>query len=364
MAREITDISEIKNLFSLPSVAESRVCVRDPSHQFGNARTAIAQRFFVRPEGPPLPPLDAKTLFVDCFPELQRRMRCHGRQGVLALAIDEQHQVLGHAWLKATTDKTRAAIIGRHSMCDLAIPDRFSDVSLRHLAVLTRAISHDEVRLRVIDLRTAIGFSDEAGRLLRAVSAEGSIFLRVGAVRLMLLVTNGDDKLPDSADDAYACIPERVFINEREGVLGLESPRKRGEGPWNTQSSITFVRAHAGPLAVAAELCDAEEASCGSVVVRTDTGVLRRPVGLAALERGVLVGRYSRCDVGLRGHQESRLSRVHLLIVKDQDEIFAIDTASTNGTRFEDREILLKQLGDGDQLVLGGELDLTWHEAA
>ena len=58
------------------------------------------------------------------------------------------------------------------------------------------------------------------------------------------------------------------------------------------------------------------------MVVRTDTGVLRRPVGRSALERGVLVGRYSRCDVGVRAQEDSRLSRVHLLIVRDGDEVF------------------------------------------
>ena len=56
-----------------------------------------------------------------------------------------------------------------------------------------------------------------------------------------------------------------------------------------------------------------------------------------------------------------RLSRLHLLLVQDADEIMAIDTGSTNGTRSGDKEISVTCLQDGDWMELAGELEVGWR---
>jgi hypothetical protein len=53
-------------------------------------------------------------------------------------------------------------------------------------------------------------------------------------------------------------------------------------------------------------------------------------VGLEALRRGLLVGRYERCHS--RTVTDERVSRVHLLLVELAGQVCAIDLASSNGT--------------------------------
>jgi pSer/pThr/pTyr-binding forkhead associated (FHA) protein len=86
-----------------------------------------------------------------------------------------------------------------------------------------------------------------------------------------------------------------------------------------------------------------------------------RLVGRTCLDRGILFGRYDRCDVGLLGAMDSRLSRVHMMIVRHGDSVLAIDNASTNGTHISCKEIHMIALSDGDRLDLGGELEVVWE---
>ena len=59
--------------------------------------------------------------------------------------------------------------------------------------------------------------------------------------------------------------------------------------------------------------------------------------------------------------EESELSRVHLLLVRDGDDVVAIDTASTNGTLVGGRERRICALQDGDVLSLSSDLELVWN---
>jgi len=80
------------------------------------------------------------------------------------------------------------------------------------------------------------------------------------------------------------------------------------------------------------------------------------------LERGILVGRDDRCSHG--GVDEGNLSRVHLVLLSVDDEVWAIDTASTNGTRVEDGPQFRQLLLTGDtHLVLADALALRWSPA-
>jgi hypothetical protein len=336
---------------------------RPEREQARNDATAVVDNPLLRPDvTDDLGAFDARDLFMRHWKIIKKALKTHTKQGVLMFAFDSGKNALGQAWLAATLDRTRAAIFGRHSMCNLAVPEHYERISLRHLAILVRAKSHDEVRVRVIDLHTQTGFYDESGRVLQAATAEGSIFLRIGGVFLIVLVTGEHPEIPDDPEAAYGWIPERVFIDEREGTAGapvakMIMPRERH------QPGMTIVRSQMGPLAAAGNLCGEDEVPIAEMVVRSSGGSVRRPVGASILERGLLVGRYARCDIGLAVHDDSRLSRVHLLVVKDGEDIIAVDAASMNGTYVSDRAILLHSLVDGTVLDLGGELEITWHVA-
>ena len=78
----------------------------------------------------------------------------------------------------------------------------------------------------------------------------------------------------------------------------------------------------------------------------------------ADLERGVLVGRYERCQLGA---SDDKMSRVHLLIIRDGQLTWAIDTASTNGTKVSGEPVRRAPLTEGTTLELGKQITLRWQ---
>ena len=298
---------------------------------------------------------DAKKLFVEHYDVLRRGLEAHQEQGVLVVGFDESGTALAQGWLRASLDKTRAAIVGRHTACGLAMPTADRNVSLRHLAVLVRACSHTEVRIRILDLHTSRGFTDETGQVLSAAMAEGPLFIGLDGLRLVFLHTG--EAPPDDAEAAYASIPERVLLEERRGTMGI-APRRPVSIPVMASPEQTVVRSSDGPVAAVADLCGDDEPPAGMLVIRGPR-TTRRPVGATALHRGVLVGRYDRCAVGF---DAERLSRVHFLIVRDGKEVIGIDTASTNGTWVGEREVSLTPMTDGTAVNLANDLQLTWQE--
>jgi hypothetical protein len=337
----------------------TRVFRRRPSaaRAIANSETAMLTSPLLRPDATGDLGFDAKQLFVSRYPIIKKALECHRSQGVLIVAFDEGKHALGQAWVAATLDRTRAITIGRHSMCGIRISESNGAVSLRHIVVLVRAISHSEVRIRVLDLHTQIGFSDESGRVLQAATCEGSLFLSVAGVKLMMIVTD-DGEISDDARAQYATIPERVFLEEKQGTVG--DPVHIGRLA-HLPPSVSYVCSAPGPIAAAGNLVGQDEQPHGTLIVRASGLATRKPVGASILERGLLIGRYARCDVGVSFDDDSRLSRVHLLLVKDGGDLLAIDTASVNGTLVEGRSIIQHRVEDGTVFDLGGELGLTWH---
>ncbi len=321
-----------------------------------NSRTlAGGDRLLVPPTGPR--GFDAESLFYSQYETIRAGLNAHQEQGVLIFAFNAQGVALAQGWLRATLDKTRAAIVGRHTACGLAVPTADRNVSLRHLAVLVRACSHSEAQIRVLDLHTPRGFTDEEGEVLSAATAEGPLFLGLDGLRLAFLVTG--EAAPADARAAYSAIPARVLIEERKGTFGVHPRRQHFDLAPVSEIEQTLVRSTEGPVAAVADLCAPDEKAQGELVIRGSQRAVRRAVGGSALDRGILVGRYERCAVGL---DAGRLSRVHFLILRDGDRIIGIDTASTNGTWIGERDINLIRLEDGTSVSLARELDLTWHE--
>ncbi len=306
-------------------------------------------------------PIDAEALFTSRYAGIREAWGRYTKQGVVIFAFDERDDPIGELWIEASVDKTRAAVIGRHSMCDLMVPSQHLMISLRHLVLIVHATSYDHVKVRVLDLATKSAFSDEAGRTLQAVTSDGPLFLRAGTVELMVLMTPEIGELPEQASLAYASLPDRVFFDEIEGVAD-DSARHRRAREVPLLAGQTLVAANSGPVMAAKDLLREGEIPAGTITMRGGGQVTRRAVGTTALDRGVLIGRYSRCDFGaVVDDNQSELSRVHLLIVKSGDDVLAIDTASTNGTVLRDKMRKIAPLQDGDVLELSGELQVVWN---
>jgi hypothetical protein len=99
------------------------------------------------------------------------------------------------------------------------------------------------------------------------------------------------------------------------------------------RTSFTVLDGPARPTRTAA---GGDEAQLGVLDVES-TGELRQlAIDAKTAERGLLIGSYDRCDDPCLTHlTHPAISRVHLLVISCAGDVYAVDTASSNGTFVE-----------------------------
>jgi hypothetical protein len=336
----------------------------------------------------PIARIDTARVFSTAYADLKKSLR--GRKaGALIAMLDPSGRVHGRVWIRARRDRPRCAIVGRHEHC--AVPVRHAqELSLRHAAVLVRAVDHG-VELRVLDLLSGWGFFGEDGEPLESVTTDGTSFFQIGGYVLAVIVTGGFE-WPDQAIDAYARIPPRELHDARR--LEFEPKSKSVNTKVKQMSGVVRL-----PMEEAARL-DAQSNETGHFVAPQDlsyddapedeirreleasfrralvgsTGALGElvitaegrhevvAIGREALDRGIVLGRYSRtARHGLAPLSSSTLSRVHLLVTRSEDRVLAYDTASANGSW--DRSLVANgaELSKGRVVRLGtGQAYVSW----
>ncbi len=278
------------------------------------------------------------AVFRKHFPALRAAWGAQNHEGVLIAAVDGNGLFDAHAHLRLPPSGIAHLILGRHERCDVVL-SRDTDVSLRHLLLRATRGPGGVLHLRAIDLRSRVGLLSEDGRRCEAIASRGPLFLQVGSYVLFLLPTGPQVKAwTDDADSTW-----RGFAPRDQEILPPPQPLKSRAAP--------------GPQAVKLATITIQSSSpqAGDL---TST----HAVWSDQLERGILVGRDDRCSHG--GLEEGNLSRVHLVLLSVDDEVWAIDTASTNGTRQVGAQPFrqLRLSGDG-QLVLADALTLKWQPA-
>ena len=305
-------------------------------------------------------------LFVQHYVEIRRTCMGFRKPGVAIIAVDlSRHRVAGSICVAAKPDTANAAIIGRHSMTDLYL-DSDPGLSLRHLVLVVNPLSSDsDVRFRVIDLRTRLAFEDEKGQRFQALVAEGPIFLRCGNFALFCMVTGDPTDWPGSAEAGWQCIPERVYLKEEEAEPDRWQRRRPGRKQRDAPADarrVTRVQPRRGPTRAKRRLLGPGEEALGNLRVSTKEASQTLVIGVEATRRGILIGRYERCDThGAKVLTHDNISRVHLLVLNIAGRLYAIDTASTNGTWVRDpddtcREVRITPLEPAEELLLGEEL--------
>jgi hypothetical protein len=232
-------------------------------------------------------------------------------------------------WLAGRTDRAVSAIVGRHSEADVLLDD--PGIALRHLAILvprTRSWDAHALAFEIVDLRTGTAFHDERGNHLEAAWCDGPALISCGAYALFVLQTGDATDWPPDARDAWAMLPERVLCDARAAEpdrwrRGAHRSLERAR----SQTSITSVP---GLLPPEARLLEDGEDPSGRLHVQTALASRSLSVGERALARGILLGRYARCD-GAGLFADQHLSRSHVLIKRVDDHVVAVDTASTEG---------------------------------
>lgn len=243
------------------------------------------------------------------------------RPGLFIFAAHERLGHLGRLWLQAT-ETPRAGTIGRHDFVDLPLPADDA-LSLRHLLFVVRREGLD-VRFSALDLGTPGGLLLESGEQVRLVEGTSALFLRASEFTFFCLPTGIGPLWARNAEDPWASLPPR---------------RHRRVEP---------VEPAAG-------------ARCaGMVELSWNQSALRVIVSQRALARGVLVGRGERCEVHA---PVQSLSRVHVVLLDVQGELFLFDSGSTNGTWAKGEEVTAAVLESGGSVKLGEEVTLKWARA-
>jgi hypothetical protein len=234
--------------------------------------------------------------------------------------------------------------------------------------VLHRREDDRPVRFRVLDLRTAVAFADEQGHRLEAVEAQGPLLLRCASFAIFLVPTaRSEDRWPEDPDAAWIRIPERVYL-EREsadparwlvpaGGARQVVPQVQQSG----HSGTTLVDSFPGPV-FAAWVLEGRGPALGELVVRSASGKVSLPVSVSAARQGVLLGRYERCDTaGLPVLSSHKLSRVHLLVIEIEGVLYALDTASTNGSWLPAGPLRAVRVEPGRPIMLARDATVEWR---
>ena len=319
-------------------------------------------------------PKRASASFRDLFLENYERVRdwclSENRRGIALVALGDD-SVEGAAFVASKPDTVATALLGRHTRSDLRLRGDPS-VSLRHLALLVypRRAPGQRPRYRLLDLRTAEGFLDERGKRLRAIDADGPAFIRCGRHTLLFFpVEENDAGWPEAAEAGWEQIPERLYIDEVETEAKLPDWEKNSDRAWEADElpqltkDPTLVHSVAGPeIAVEALLAVGEEA-LGELHIASPRGRATVVVGRTAARAGILLGRSRRCDAG-RVLLARTISRVHLLVIEIAGTLYAIDTASSNGTFSRDGRERVAPLDGSSSLSLGDFAVLDFHASS
>jgi hypothetical protein len=302
-----------------------------------------------------------------------------GVPGVAVVAVDTHKvRVAGSMCIAAKPGMVNAGIIGRHGQCDLFL-EGDGALSLRHLVVVVDPMTGwDEpsagpgwdVRYRLIDLRTSGGFRDEGGRQLEAATVEGPAFIFIGRYALFCFPTSATDDWPEDPKAALAALPQRLYSDERDAEpdrwrRGHHAHRAKNEWAEGSKvedqepfadrrsSVITRVTSVNGPSRARVDALGPGDELLGTLEVQSRLGHDEVRVGVGGADRGLLLGRYSRCDTaGATSLSLEKISRVHLLVVRVGDDLWAIDTASTNGVASGGTGVRVHRLQAGDELSL------------
>jgi len=255
--------------------------------------------------------------------------------------------VEGWCWL-AATDELRAGTLGRHGCVDLHVP-REAGLSLRHCLFLVRRAG-GRVLTHVVDLNSTSGLRLEDGRSVSAFAADGPFFLQVPGALIACFPTGGAPPWDTEAMPAFDSLAPRRILSRLESGPSLAHVGQR-------ESSVTVVP---GPLLVqAGQLLLPGEVAAGELLLASREGRERLRVGLSALDRGVVLGRYDRCAGG-SALSHPGISRVHALLVRRDERLHLADAGSTNGVWLCEEEIKCARVVERAEYRLGAFASLSW----
>jgi hypothetical protein len=226
----------------------------------------------------------------------------------------------------------RVFVVGTGERADLPTPPGLMP---RHVAVL--AVPHPEgIRIRAFTLHPERGIAPfVAGMEQAEYFDEGQAQPPVGGVRglgrlevsfdgYILTIETGQEGGPGTLEDI-----ETIPRGEQLAFFNASFLRPVG----NCVSSVTGPGGggHAIPALVTHGMN--ERPQPGNLVLRSRDGVHRVEPVPHELTRGLLIGRSRRCILGRGFDENDGLSRIHALVLRIDDGVYAFDLASRYGLR-------------------------------
>lgn len=291
--------------------------------------------------------------FKAIFRELKPIYDAFAKDGLLCVAAREDGTLAAYVHLPILSEQGAFGVIGRHECCALTLLDE--EISLRHALVRVSRQGLGEPRVRLIDLGSANTFRTEDGQACKSVLAEGPLFVHMLGYQLFLLPTGelAPSTWESTADATWAGFPERVYLDHRIPERMNKEQRRPAPGRGRRHTYMTLLpaaqhlraRPGAGGHAV------------GTILLSAENTQIAHRVSAEDLERGVLIGRYERCQLAGASHS---LSRVHLVLLLDGGDIWAVDTASLNGTVVDGQKISAIVLDREVELRLPSGMGMRW----
>jgi hypothetical protein len=177
---------------------------------------------------------------------------------------------------------------------------------------------------------------------------------------VFLILPKGEDTRPwpASAEDAWNAIPERAYLEQ----VGLERPDRPSPPQATDYRSSTLVLSLPGPFMGTEKLLDTGEVPRGRLVIRCEGREMTMVLGASAITRGVLLGRYDRCDASDPSVLATpSISRVHALVVELAGRLYVVDAGSTNGVWESHQRVPFARLATGQPVALSGTVaTLEW----
>jgi FHA domain len=308
----------------------------------------------------PAPPLPAfREAFLGNYDAIRAQVEGLSGAGVV-VAVVGPSGFEGSAAVSAKPGTINALTVGRHGRSNLFLSGDPS-MSLRQGAVIVYPlVAGEAVRFRILDLRATLPFQDERGTPFEALEANGPVFLRSGrCVFFVFPKRPGAPAWPASAEEAWEAMPERSYLEE----VGLESAGRPGALlESRPDHAPTLVLSLPGPYFESEKLLHPDESPRGRLVIRSEDGEMTLVLGAAAVSRGVLLGRYERCDGSRRPVLSNpSISRVHALVIELAGKLWVVDAGSTNGVWRGGERVPLTQLVTGPLVALAGTVaTLEW----
>ncbi len=234
-------------------------------------------------------------------------------------------------------------VVGRHSRCDVVLGED-PEIALRHLLIRSVKMPGEGVALRMLDLHTSLGFHLGEDAPARSMFARGPVSLRVGRYALVAM--------PSVGGEAPLEFSPPVIEHAQGSPYRSPSPRPR---------AVTHITIFPGAPMVDELL--ARPASAARITFRRGHHSHTMDLADTELEKGILIGRADKCNRMMSVLLGGSISRVHLLLLREENGLFAFDLASTHGTFARGQRVRRFQLSrHAETIVLGAnEVALHWH---